>query len=264
MRMKQSIVLCVSGFDPTGGAGLQADIETIAAIGLRAVCAQTCNTLQNAGGVTALMPTPAATLSRQIESLCGDFDVAAVKVGAVASAENAQAIARSLSEIACPLIVDPVLRDGTAGKSLGNEDTAWSIREYLLPMTTCTTPNRAELMTLSPETTTTVDAATALLKEGCEAVFATSEKQTGETLCHVLYTPEIGKRDFFTTQLPGEFHGSGCTLSSALAAYIALGNTVPQAIASALAFTARALEKATTPEREGKRKFPDRSCQTSS
>ena len=244
-------------FDPTGGAGLQADVETVTAVGMRAVCAQTCNTLQNDDGVEAVMPTPAAMLLQQIESLRGAFTIAAVKIGAVASAENAEAIARGLTKIICPLIVDPVLRDAT-GKPLGDKTTARAIREYLLPATTCATPNREELLSLVPEAATPDIAATTLLEEGCGAILATSQEKRQGTLRHVLHRPGTAGWDFLSKQLPGEFHGSGCTLSSALATYIALGNPLHRAIDQALAFTARALGNATMPERGRKRRFPGR------
>lgn len=254
-------MLCISGFDPTGGAGLQADIETVAVIGLRAVCAQTCNTLQDEDGVTTVMPMPAMLLLQQIESLCAAFDIAAVKIGAVSSAENAETTARGLAKITCPLIVDPVLQDAT-GKPLGDPDTAAAIRRYLLPATTCATPNREELMALVPEAATPDAAATTLLEEGCGGILATSQKRRKDTLHHVLYRPGAPNQGFLSRQLPGEFHGSGCTLSSALATYIALGSSLHQAINQALAFTARALANAATLERGGKRKFPGRWCRT--
>ena len=250
-------MLCVAGFDPTGGAGLQADIETVTAIGMRAVCAQTCNTLQDDDGVQAVMPMPSSVLLQQIESLRAAFDIAAVKIGAVASAENAEAIARGLAGITCPVIVDPVLRDAT-GRPLGDEAVARAIREHLLPVAACATPNRRELMSLAPEAATPGAAAAALLEGGCGAILATGQDKRQGALRHVLYTPHATDRDFFSRQLPGEFHGSGCTLSSALAAYIALGNPLPRAIHPALAFTAHAIENATTPESGRKRKFPRR------
>ncbi len=257
MKTRRPILLCIAGFDPTGGAGLQADVETAAALGVRAVCAQTCNTVQDGAGAKAVMPTATAALARQIECLTADFDVAAVKAGLIASADNAGVIAEAVAAIRRPLVTDPVLCDGT-GRPLCGDGAARAIREQLLPLTACATPNREELAALAPAAATPADAAQVLLNEGCGAVFVTGEKQQEQTLHHALYLPDGGREAFFSPQLPGEFHGSGCTLSCALAAHLALGRTLREAVALALSFTAHALANAETPGLSGERRFPKR------
>ncbi len=247
MKTRQPILLCIAGFDPTGGAGLQADIETAAALGVRAVCAQTCNTVQTNAGVKAVVPTTPALLARQTEYLTTDFDIAAVKVGLIASADNAEAIAGPVAGLCRPLVTDPVLHDGT-GKPLCGDGVAQAIRKHLLPLTTCATPNREELAALAPEASTPADAAQALLNEGCTAVFVTGESCEEHTLHHVLYELPDRRETFSSRRLPGEFHGSGCTLSSAIATQLALGKPLRDAVALALTFTARALENAAPPE----------------
>ncbi len=255
MKTRRPILLCIAGFDPTGGAGLQADIETAAALGVRAVCAPTCNTVQDSAGAKTVIPTAATTLAQQLECLADDFDIAAVKVGLVATADNAEAIAAA--KICHPLVTDPVLHDGT-GRPLCSDGAARAIRERLLPLTACATPNRAELAALAPEAATPADAAQALLDEGCGAVLVTGEEEKQRTLHHTLYMPHGEREAFSSPRLPGEFHGSGCTLSGALAVYLALQTPLRKAVALALAFTARALENAETPGGSGERRFPRR------
>lgn len=252
-------LLCIAGFDPTGGAGLQADVETAAALGVRAVCAQTCNTVQDGARTVAITPMPPATLALQLARLIADFDVAAVKVGLIASADNAEVVAEAAAALHVPFVVDPVLRDG-AGESLCEDGAAQALRARLLPLAACATPNLEELTALVPEASTPAAAAKVLLDEGCAAVLVTGEEKQERTLHHALYhgldSPE--RRAFSSPRLPGEFHGSGCTLSCALAAQLALGAALGDAATLAFAFTARALERADAPSRGGTRKFPKR------
>ena len=258
METRQPILLCIAGFDPTGGAGLQADVETAAALGVRCVCAQTCNTLQSAAGAHAISATPPATLARQVEYLAADFRITAIKVGLVATAENARVIANAVAGPGYPLVTDPVLRDG-AGRTLCDADAARAIRGKLLPLSGCATPNREELMLLAPEAGTPAEAARTLLDEGCGAVLVTSERSDEHTLYHMLHLPGGARRTFSSARLPGEFHGSGCTLSTAIAAQLSLGRPLEEAVRSALAFTARALENAYAPDGGATaRKFPKR------
>ncbi len=261
MKSSPPNLLCVAGFDPTGGAGLQADVETAAALGVRAVCAQTCNTVQDGVRTITVTPTPPETLALQLARLIADFDVAAVKVGLIASADNAEVVAEAAAALHVPFVVDPVLRDG-AGEPLCTDGTAQALRARLLPHATCATPNLEELTALVPEASTPAAAAQALLDEGCAAVLVTGEEKQEQTLHHALYQalgrPE--RRVFSAARLTGEFHGSGCTLSCALAAQLALGATLDDAVPLALEFTARALERADAPSRSRARKFPKRLC----
>ena len=255
MKPSPPNLLCVAGFDPTGGAGLQADVETAAAHGVRAVCAQTCNTIQDGARTALVTPVPSETLALQLNRLIADFDIAAIKVGLIASAGNAEVVADAAAKLQCPLVVDPVLRDG-AGEPLCDDGVTRVLRARLLPLAACATPNLEELTTLVPEATTPEAAARILVDEGCAAVLVTGEEKQARTLHHALYSPE--RRVFSSPRLPGEFHGSGCTLSCALAAQLALGVALDDAVALALAFTARALERADAPSRSRARKFPGR------
>ena len=258
MNTQQPVLLCIAGFDPTGGAGLQADIETAAMLGVRTVCAQTCNTVQDSAGTYAVAATDPAMLKRQIERLIADFNIAAVKVGLVASADNAWVIAEGMARLACPLVADPVLYDGT-GIPLCDDGTAQAIRSWLLPAASCATPNRKELAALVPEAAATADAARALLDEGCGAVLVTDEESKEQALQSALYSPDRKRRVFESPRLTGEFHGSGCTLSSAVAAHLALDRPLNEAVSTAFAFTRNALESASEPgTHPHARKFPNR------
>ena len=255
------ILLCISGFDPSGGAGLQADVETATALGVRAVCAQTCNTVQNSQGVERVIATAPEILARQLACLTADFEIAAVKTGLIPSSDNVRVVADAVSKLGQPLIVDPVLRDGT-GRSLCAEQTedavVRALRRELLPLAACITPNRAELTALVGDSETMAEAARTLLDEQCGAVLVTSAASEAQTLRHILY--RHGDNDQFSSpRLSGEFHGSGCTLAAAIAAQLATGKTLREAVPQALAFTTRALERADAPGRHGQtRRLPRR------
>ena len=262
MATQTPTLLCIAGFDPSGGAGLQADIETAAALGVRAACALTCNTVQDSRDAKEVAVTAPDLLVRQIECLITDFDIAAIKTGLIPSTKSVEAVAETISKPVagtdCSLVVDPVLCDGT-GKALCDDGVVQAVRERLLPIAACATPNRTELAALVPEAETPAAAAHTLLAENCKAVLVTSEGGEGENLKHTLYLADGTHRNFLSPRLPGEFHGSGCTLSSAIAAHLALGKPLHEAVPFALDFTAQALERADAPGKTTQaRKFPRR------
>ncbi|WIM97158.1 bifunctional hydroxymethylpyrimidine kinase/phosphomethylpyrimidine kinase [Actinoplanes oblitus] len=233
--MTPPVVLTIAGSDSGGGAGVQADLKTFAALGAYGTSVLTAITAQNTRGVTAIHPVPADIVAAQLDAVLSDFPVAAVKVGMIADPAVAKVIADRAARLP-HLVVDPVLV-ATSGSRLGEASTV----SVLLPYAEVVTPNRAEAGALSGhrvETTSEMAAAAAVLAGlGPRAVVVTGS----ELAVDVLWA------DGVVTELPGEpvptanNHGSGCTFSSAIAVRLAAGDPVPEAVAAAKRYVTGAL-----------------------
>ena len=224
------VVLCFSGHDPTGGAGVQADIETLSLLGCHACTVVTALTAQDTGNVQGIWPQQPTEFLQQSRLLIADLPISVVKIGLLGSAEIALAIAELLTrELAgVRVVLDPVLAAG-GGKALAREDLIKAIRLELLPLTFIATPNLPEARQLSGGMESPGDCAAELLRLGCRQVLITgTHDDTGAEVIHRLY----GGQEMLSwnwPRLPHEYHGSGCTLASALAAGLALGLDVPAA-----------------------------------
>lgn len=246
------IILAIGGHDPTGGAGIQADIETIGQLGGQAVTIPTAITLQNSHQVVGFEPVAAHLLSQQGRMLLEEFPIAAIKIGMVANVENCeaiQALLRPHPEI--PLLIDPVLAGGGGG-TLSRRALAESIRTRLLPLAMLSTPNRSELQQLVPEEEDLEACASALHAIGCHnlLVTGTDHPLPGESTAqvyHQLYQKGGAVHPFNSPRLPHHYHGSGCTLSSAITTRIAQGAPLQQAIMDGLAFTRESLQHGSQP-----------------
>lgn len=241
--MKQRpIVLCIGGHDPTGGAGIQADIETVTALGGRATTLVTALTAQDTHNVAARWPTPAPAFAKQFDQLVADIDTAAIKIGMPGDAALVVELARRLRDVGGPVVLDPVLAAG-GGFDLADQRLVDVVREQLLPRCTLVTPNRAEARRLSGCNDS--DAAVeALLDAGAGAVLLTgADEAVGDRVINRLSTTGR-QRDYSWRRLPGGYHGSGCTLASACATLLAHGRALDDAVGDAQSFTHRALERA--------------------
>lgn len=241
-------VLCIGGHDPTGGAGIQADIETVTALGGRALSLITALTAQDTVNVRAAWPTARATFDAQLDALWDDIPPAAVKIGLIGSAELVPVLVKRLAEFTGPVVVDPVLAAG-GGFDLAHDELLAAIRELLLPLSSLVTPNRAEARRLTglddPDA-----AATALLDAGADAVLLTgADEATGPSVVNCLFMPGAKPQSFEWPRLAGVYHGSGCTLASACAIRLALGHPLDEAVAAAQAFTHQSLARADRPGR---------------
>jgi len=242
------LVLCIGGHDPTGGAGIQADIETVSALGGRAISLVTVLTAQDTHNAAALWPTAPDAFVRQMDTLLADIQPDAIKLGLLGSAEAAGEVAARLSGFDGPVVVDPVLAAG-GGFAMSGRRLAATIVERVLPSSTLVTPNRAEACALAgnndPE-----QAAAELMDAGTGNVLLTGTDDTrGEMVQHRLFTRDRPPLLLSVPRLRGSFHGSGCTLASACAINLALGQTLETAVDNALAFTRQALEHAERPGR---------------
>jgi hydroxymethylpyrimidine/phosphomethylpyrimidine kinase len=240
------IVLCVGGHDPTGGAGIQADIETVRALGGRVISILTALTEQDSRNVVSIAPVSTSMFRSTLDTLLADIRPDAVKIGLIADAEQIDLLATRLADLAVPLVLDPVLSAG-GGFGFGNDDVIRHMRDRLLPRTTLVTPNRAEARRLTGEEQPD-RAAGALLDLGARAVLVTgADEAEGDEMENRLWLPASTVKRFKWPLLPGVYHGSGCTLASACAACLALGATIEQAAADAQTFTHRALSRACSP-----------------
>lgn len=255
-QAKKPVVVVFAGHDPTGGAGIQADIEAIAAMGCHAATVVTALTVQDTHNVVQFHCADASMLAMQANTLLKDITPAAFKIGMIGSAESARAIACILQRHPnTPAVIDPVLAAG-GGSPLAGAALVSVLREQLFPLATIITPNGPEARQLAPGSDTTDACAMALLACGCRHVLITGGHDAGEEVISRLYANhrEIARHAW--PRLPGEFHGSGCTLASALAALLAHGADVPGATDEALAYTWHALGNARSPGHG--QKIPDR------
>jgi hydroxymethylpyrimidine/phosphomethylpyrimidine kinase len=254
------IVLVFAGSDPSGGAGIQADIMTLASLGCHPLSVITALTIQDSERVEAIDAIDAAWVEDQARQVLEDMTVDAFKIGLLGSIENVQAIAEVVSDYPdIPLILDPVLAAGN-GDDLANEELIAAIKELLIPQTTVLTPNSLEARRLVASHFEEEDpalelCAKALLEMGAEYVLITGTHENTQQVINQLYGPvggpdsdELGLvRSDAWTRLPGSYHGSGCTLASAIAATLANGLDVPAAVREAQEYTWNTLKFAFRP-----------------
>jgi hydroxymethylpyrimidine/phosphomethylpyrimidine kinase len=244
-------VLVVAGNDPSGGAGIAADLQAITAAGAHPAPVITALTVQDTVNASAVEPASPELVAAQMEAVLNDIPVAAVKIGLLATAAIAQAVAATLARRpGIPVVLDPVLV-AAGGARLAEEGLIGVILEALCPLTTLLTPNAHEIRRLAPEGESPAQCAATLLEAGCDFVLSKGgdEADAGQQLViNVLYGAGP-PREFRWPRLAGSFHGSGCTLASACAARIALGDPVEEAVARAQALTQGWLANAFRPGR---------------
>ena len=247
------IVLSFAASDPSSGAGMQADLMTLSALGCHPLSVITALTVQDTVGVGSLLAVAADCVEAQARTLLEDMPVAAFKVGLAGSVENIAVIAGIVADYpALPLIVDPVLASGR-GDKLADDEMIAGLCELLLPVTTILTPNSLEAHRLVSATggydaggdgseLPLGDCAQKLLDLGCRHVLLTGTHVNTERVINTLYRQGVGLlRSDAWDRLPGSYHGSGCTLASAIAANLASGVAVDDAVAAAQDYTWRAL-----------------------
>jgi hydroxymethylpyrimidine/phosphomethylpyrimidine kinase len=239
-------LLVFAGLDPSG-AGLQADIETSCALGCHPLPILTANTVQNTRTVKQVLPVDPATLMSQVHTLLEDIDhVSHCKIGLVPNVGVSTMLARILREClkGAEVFLDPVMRASSAGKLV--EDNAFNLlRNELLPLATLIKPNFGEAQALAKNGATPVDWARELTKGRCRYVLLTSADATdGAEISHFLYADAELVREYRTPRYTGQFHGTGCTLTTAIAALRARGLTMEEAVSAALDFTAAAVANA--------------------
>lgn len=220
------VVLTLAGNDPTGGAGLCADIETLVSLGCHPAPVVTALTVQDTRDVRALLPVDPACVLAQARAILADMPVAAFKIGVIGSAENATALHALLTAHPdIPVVLDPVLAAG-GGTELASKELIELVRTLLLPLTTVLTPNSVEARRLAPEADTLNACAMALLARGCQYVLISGGHEPGEDVVNALYGNNRLLETFRWPRLPHQYHGSGCTLAAAIAALLAQGHAL--------------------------------------
>ena len=251
---KKPIVLVISGHDPTGGAGIQADIESIASIGCHPASVITSLTAQNTKEISEIVPQNPDTFQKQIQLILEDMAIDACKIGVVGDTGLIDVICTELSDKNIPIVLDPIIRSGS-GYILANEDVYRKITEMLVPMSTLITPNSIEARILTKTDDLNI-AAEKLLSFGCKYVLITGTHEETKLVINTLYSINESPIKFESERLPNDYHGSGCTLSSSIAAYLALGIELNQAVENSLRFTWNCLNNAM--QVGSGKKIPDR------
>ncbi len=251
-RAVTPIALTIAGSDSGGGAGVQADLRTFAALGVYGASAITALTAQNTLGVASVELASAKIVAAQIEAVRQDFDVAAIKIGMLGSAEIANVVGEALRFEGAsnrPFVVfDPVMT-ASSGDALSGADFAEALRSHLLPRVDCLTPNLAEAAALlgMPRADNESEMARQgadLLALGPAAVLMKGGHLDGAEAVDLLVSAS-GVRRFAAPRLASKnLHGTGCTLSSAIAAHVALGADLATAVERAKAFVRDAIERA--------------------
>lgn len=218
------VVMTLSGNDPSGGAGLQADIEALASHGCHAAPVVTSITVQDTQEVKGYAPVDEELVVEQARAVLEDMPVVAIKVGLLGSVEIVEAVHTLLRDYPdLPVVLDPVLASG-GGTPLAEDDVVASMINLLLPHATVLTPNGPEARTLAPEADSLDACAMALLERGCEFVLVTgTHENTASVVTNRLYGNRRLLETFTWERLAGSYHGSGCTLASSIAGLLAQG-----------------------------------------
>ncbi|MEQ1592032.1 MAG: hydroxymethylpyrimidine/phosphomethylpyrimidine kinase [Thiobacillaceae bacterium] len=251
-RPTPPLVLSFAASDPTGGAGIQADLLTLASMGCHPLSVITALTVQDTAGVDEILVIDADWVSDQARMLLEDMPVAAFKMGMLGSVETIAAIAEILSDYPeIPVILDPVLASGR-GDEFSTDDMIAAMCELILPQTTIITPNSNEARRLAlfeseDEDISLPACAARLIELGCEYVLITGTHENTPRVLNSLFNSGGMMQTDAWDRLPGSYHGSGCTLASAIAATLAYGQEMPQAVREAQEYTYETLKAAFRP-----------------
>lgn len=242
------IVLSIAGSDSSGGAGIQADIKTFSAIGVYGATAITAITAQNTQGVKSQFALTPQIVYDQIVSVIDDLSPVVVKIGMLSNVDIVFAVAEALSQYTLPIILDPVMVSSSGHRLLSIEGQE-ALKEKLLPISTLITPNIPEMDALTGMSLTTLEekqkAAHHLFDYGAKAVLLKGGHEEGAVKTDILYYVHNGEIQIDTfvsnTILTKNTHGTGCTLSSAIAAFMARGCNLYKAVAEAKHYVAEAI-----------------------
>lgn len=244
------VVLVFAATDPSGGAGIQADILTLSSMGCHPLSVVTAITIQDTMGVEDVMPIDAEWVADQARCVLEDVPVSVFKIGLLGSVEAIAAIAEVVSDYPdIPLVLDPVLASGR-GDELASEDIILAMRELLVPQTTLITPNSLEARRLALDDADETDdpplaeCASRILALGCEYVLVTGAHENTPQVVNTLYDQQGVVRSDSWQRLGNTYHGSGCTLASAVAATLANGLGIPEAVRDAQEYTWQTLKSA--------------------
>ncbi|HSH98086.1 MAG: hydroxymethylpyrimidine/phosphomethylpyrimidine kinase [Methylophilaceae bacterium] len=255
MTLMPPAVMTFAATDPSSGAGIQADILTLASIGCHPLSVVTAITVQDTVGVENVMVFDADWVNEQARTILEDMHVSAFKIGMLGSIENIAVIAEIMADYPdIPLLIDPILSSGR-GDELANDEMQEAMIDLLFPQATLITPNSLEARRLAfydddseaAENASLEESAERLLAMGCEYVLITGTHERTQSVTNTLYGENKLVKTYNWERLPGSYHGSGCTLTSAIAACIAHGLTMEEALAEAQEYTWQTLKHAFRP-----------------
>ncbi|MBK8164015.1 MAG: hydroxymethylpyrimidine/phosphomethylpyrimidine kinase [Gammaproteobacteria bacterium] len=237
------VVIAVSGSDPTGGAGIQADIEALVSMGCHTAPVVTALTVQDTQRFMSFEPVNPMLLIQQIRAILEDMEVAAIKLGMLGSTGAVEAVHTILKDYPrLPVVLDPVLNAGS-GAELAAEDVRAAMVELLLPLTTVLTPNSLEARQLAPDADTLEACAHSLMGRGVEFVLITGTHEHTPGVVNTLYGNGRFIDSYSWERLPGTYHGSGCTLAAAIAGLLAHGAEPVHAMREAQEYTWETLKQ---------------------
>ena len=247
MAKRYRTVLSIAGSDSGGGAGIQADIKTISACRCFALTAITALTAQNTRGVEAVEPVSPGMVDKQIRTVVRDIEVDAVKIGMLPTPETVEAVARCVAELGLGnVVLDPVMV-ATSGDALVRNEAADMLVRLLLPLAAVVTPNVPETEFMTGFRVRSVEdyekAAELFFRKGARAVLLKSGHLTSELITDSLYRRDRKDEDqYLHPRLETKnTHGTGCTLSSAVASYLARGFDLPEAVRRAEVYVYKAI-----------------------
>ncbi len=240
-------ILAIAGSDSGGGAGIQADIKAITCLGGFAMTAVTAVTVQNTQGVSAVHLVPPEIVAGQIRACIDDIGVDAIKIGMLGNEAVITAVADALDGVTVPVVLDPVMI-AKGGAPLIEDEAVWALMQRLVPRASVITPNAPELSALTgtdiEDAADMLLAAQELLNAGPKAVLAKGGHLDGDELTDWLVTRQ-GHQGFSDARIATRHsHGTGCTLSAALACGLGQGLALPEAVTRARAFVRQGLQRA--------------------
>ena len=243
------IVLSIAGSDSSGGAGIQADLKTFSALGVYGTTAITAITAQNTLGVHAQHPIPAEMVYNQIVAVLDDLHPSFVKIGMLSNPEIVMAVADALSKYPLSIVLDPVMVS-SSGHRLLSVEAQEVIKQKLLPMATLITPNLPEMEALTGFPLSTYKekekAARCLMNSGAKAILLKGGHEEGEVKTDILFSNSATgiQSTLFTSETVAtrNIHGTGCTLSSAITAFLARGLALEEAIVEAKKYISNAIQ----------------------
>ncbi|MEG2945817.1 MAG: bifunctional hydroxymethylpyrimidine kinase/phosphomethylpyrimidine kinase [Bacteroidales bacterium] len=248
--MKQKIyptALTIAGSDSGGGAGIQADLKTFSSLGVYGASVITAITAQNTLGVQVVHPVPADIIKAQCEAVCSDLNIHVIKLGMLHSPATVEIVAEIIQKYQIPYVITDPVMVATSGDPLILDETVRKMESLLFPLTTLLTPNTHEAARFTGIDIHSIEdqscAGEILLQKGCQAVLMKGGHLADGTKTDLFITPSQSPLhltaptiDTFNT------HGTGCTLSSAIAAYLALGYTLKEAVTAAKTYITEALK----------------------
>ena len=238
------VVMTFAGSDPSGGAGLQADIETLASMGCHTTPVVTAVTVQDTQQLFHFQAMDASLVIEQARAILEDIPVSVFKIGMIGSAENAEAIHSILLDYPdAPVVLDPLIVAGGGGE-LADDELIDAMVNLLFPLTTVLTPNSEEARTFAPEADTLDACAQEILELGSEYILITGAHENTPHVVNSLYGENRLLESYTWDRLPDRYHGSGCTLAAAIAGLLSQGLPPTTAVLEAQEFTWASLDNA--------------------